>query len=190
MRLVFSTGASAAAAALFCTVAFAQTTGQPSSQPQSPSASSSQQEQQVTIIGCVQREADYRRAKDAGRGGVAGSGVGAGNEFVLVNASMSSESERASASASPAETPTGTAGGAGKAFELTGPNEGQLEQHIGRRVEITGKLKPAEAGASGPTGGPTAGTPPSGVDVTSKDLKLRELEVTSVRASSGTCPSQ
>jgi hypothetical protein len=51
-------------------------------------------------------------------------------------------------------------------------------------------LKPAEVGAGGATGGATAGAPPRGVDVTSKDLKLRELEVTSVKAStSGTCPT-
>jgi hypothetical protein len=78
---------------------------------------------------------------------------------------------------------------AGIAYELTGPNEGQVEQFVGRRVEITGKLKAGERGATGPTGGPTAGAPPSGVDVTSKDLKLKELEVTSVRETTGTCPS-
>ncbi len=38
-------------------------------------------EQQVTLTGCIQRETDYRRARDAGRGGVAGTGVGAGNEI-------------------------------------------------------------------------------------------------------------
>jgi hypothetical protein len=53
-----------------------------------------------------------------------------------------------------------------------------------------GKLKPAETTASGrPTGGATAGPPPTGVDVTSKDLKLRELEVASVREASGSCPA-
>ena len=52
-------------------------------------------------------------------------------------------------------------------------------------------LKPAEVGASGkPTGGATAGQPPSGVDVASKDLQLRELEITSVREAPGTCPAK
>jgi hypothetical protein len=85
----------------------------------------------------------------------------------------------------------GTSGTSGTAeYELSGANEKQAEQFVGRRVEIAGRLKPAEIGASGPTGGPTAGAPPSGVDVISKDLKLRELEVTSVRATTGTCPTQ
>jgi hypothetical protein len=106
-----------------------------------------------------------------------------GNEFVLANASMGAG----------AGSPTGTAGttGSNTAYELTGANEKLAAQHVGKRVEIAGMLKPAEVGAAGrPTGGPTAGAPPSGVDVASKDLQLRELEVTSVRpATTGTCPA-
>jgi hypothetical protein len=77
------------------------------------------------------------------------------------------------------------------AYELTGTNEGQAAQHVGKRVEIMGKLKAAEVGASGrPTGGPTAGKPPEGVDVAGADLKLRELEVSSMREVPGTCAAQ
>jgi len=147
--------------------------------------------QDVMIAGCVQSEAEYRRAQDAGKGGVAGTGVGAGNEFVLINASMAGGAASADASGSKAGQPTGTAGvsAAMSAYELTGANEGQLAKHVGKRVEITGKLKAAEIGASGPTGGPTAGAPPRGVDVTSEDLKLLELEVMSVRETTGACPA-
>jgi hypothetical protein len=151
--------------------------------------------QDVMIAGCVQSEAEYRRAQDAGKGGVAGTGVGAGNEFVLINASMAGGAAGGAAPSdaggSTAGQPTGTAGvsAAMSAYELTGANEGQLAQHVGKRVEITGKLKAAEIGASGPTGGPTAGAPPRGVDVTSEDLKLRELEVMSVRETTGACPA-
>jgi len=123
---------------------------------------------------------------------VAGTGVGVGNEFVLTEASTSAETAAAARSGE-ATSPTGTSGSSAssaKAYELTGPNEGQLSQYIGRRVEITGKLKAAETDAAGaPTGGSTAGKPPAGVDVTSKDLKLRELEVASVREATGTCGS-
>jgi hypothetical protein len=139
--------------------------------------------QTVTVIGCVQREEDYRKANNLGRGGAAGSGVGAGNEFVLANAMMAPKSEGATQGA-----PTGTGGAASSvAYEITGPNEGQLAPHNGKRVEVVGMLKPAETGAAGATGGPTAGAPPRGVDVVSKDLKLRELEVTSIRTATGTC---
>jgi hypothetical protein len=167
----------------------AQGAGQQPSQPQTqPSTRST--DQQITLTGCVQRESEYRKAQDAGRGGVAGTGVGVGNEFVLIDASTAT-----TAGARPAEptNPTGTGGTAASAkmaYELTGPNEGQVSQYVGRRVEISGTLKAAETTAGGqPTGGATAGQPPKGVDVASKDLKLRELEITSVKEATGTCPA-
>jgi hypothetical protein len=193
MKYVTSAVLTVAAMAFVSMAAFAQTSGQ-SSSAQSSAASSSQDAQQVTVVGCIQSESDYRRAKDAGRGGVAGSGVGAGNEFILADASISKSGASESAAAtsgSSASTPTGTggSGASANAFELTGENEAKAAQHVGKRVEITGKLKPGEVGASGATGGATAGAPPSGVDVASKDLKLRELEITSIRETSGSCPS-
>ena|SRR5436190_5482242 len=142
--------------------------------------------QQVTVTGCVQKESDYRRAQDAGRGGVAGTGIGAGNEFVLTDVTPSPATPEPRPGELP--SPIGTAGAKLPAYELTGPNEEQVAPHVGRRVEISGKLKAAETVAGQPTGGATAGPPPAGVDVISKDLKLRELEVTSVREASGTCP--
>ena len=143
---------------------------------------------EVTISGCVQREADYRQSRGAGRGGVVGTGVGAGNEFILIEAAAGGATAAAPGGASLTGT-TGTAAAAATAYELTGSGEGQLAQYVGQRVDITGRLKPAEVGAAGPTGGPTAGAPPRGVDVVGQDLKLRELEVVSVRPGTGSCPT-
>jgi hypothetical protein len=184
MKRILSGGVCVAAVMAFNMAVFAQATA---TQTQAAGTAAAQQasaaDQQVTVTGCVQRETDYRRARDAGRGGVAGTGVGAANEFVLINASMGVATG----------TPTGTAGvtGTGTAYELTGANEKQAAQHAGQRVEISGKLKAAEIGPSGrPTGGATAGKPPEGVDIAGQDLKLRELEVSSIRQVSGTCPAQ
>ncbi len=145
----------------------------------------------MTVVGCVQSESEYRKAQDAGKGGVAGTGVGAGNEFVLINASTSTgagASGTAGTSGTAAGSATSTAGSAWAAYELTGSGEGQAAKFVGKRVEITGMIKAAETTSSGAaTGGPTAGAPPSGVYVTSKDLKLRELEVSSVREATGSC---
>jgi hypothetical protein len=178
------------------TVAFGQQTSPPPASPATPQqptaavAPGSPAGEQVTMTGCVLREADYRRAQDAGRGGVAGTGVGAGNEFVLAEATMPGGRAATGAPATGA-TPsaTGTTGTTSMAYELTGPNEGKVAQFVGRRVEIIGQLKPAELSGTAPTGGPTAGAPPRGVDVVSKDLQLRELEITSVREATGTCAS-
>jgi hypothetical protein len=144
------------------------------------------------VSGCIQREEDFRRARDAGRGGVAGTGIGAGNEFVLANAMMASGSPSGTSGKTPTGTPSGAAAtSASSAFELTGTNEGQAAQYVGKRVEIAGKLKAAETGPSGaPTGGATAGRPPEGVDVGGKDLKLREIEVISIKEVAGSCPSR
>lgn len=195
MKLTYSAGVCAAAVIAFSMAAFAQATPPPA---QSATPTATQQgtaaDQQVTVAGCIQRETDYRRARDAGRGGVAGTGVGAGNEFVLVNASMSTAAGAGAAgtTGTTAGAATGTAGatGTGVAYELTGANEQQAAQHVGRRVEISGKLKAAEVESTGrPTGGATAGKPPEGIDVASRDLRLRELEVSSMREVSGTCPA-
>jgi hypothetical protein len=157
-------------------IVFGQTPGQaqpPSQQPAAP--------QQVTITGCVQREVDYRRAQNLGRGGAAATGAGAGNEFVIINASTSTTAASATAAREPVPPPppgaTGTAGTSKEAYEATGSGEGQLEQYAGKRVEITGTVKPLEK-----TG--------AGIDPTGQDLKLPELEITTVRAASGDCPKQ
>ncbi len=128
--------------------------------------------EQVTVTGCIQREADYRRTAGGGRGGAVGTGLGVANEFVLANAMMS----RGGASSSAA---TGTAGtNSSTAYELTGPNEGQAATYVGKRVEIMGSLKSTD---TAPAGGATANVPGS------RDLKLRELEITSIHEAAGTC---
>ena len=180
--------ASAAAVLAMTMAAFAQTpqTASPSnaaqppspSTPQSPATTSAssqagkQPETPVTLVGCVMREADYRKAHDKGRGGPVATGLGQGNEFVLVNA----------AKLTPGATPPGGTGqcgatAAGEAYELSGNREKELEKVVGRRVEITGTLKEAKTTA-GPAGQPK---PTGGFDPLRQDLKLFEVDVTSFR---------
>src|SRR6187549_3903265 len=103
------------------------------SSPSQAGASPSAAADQVTITGCVVSESDYRKAHNEGKGGVVGTGVGAGNEFILADASTG----RAAAGGA-----TGTSGtSSATAYELTGPGEGQLSRYVGHRVELTGKFK-------------------------------------------------
>ena len=146
-------------------------TSSPSTQTPAPSTQTPRASgDQVTVTGCIQREADYRKATGAGQGGVAGTGVGSANEFVLANASMSGGANTGT---------TGTAGSTSNtAYELTGPNEGRAATYVGKRVEIMGTLKPTD---TAPAGGGTANVPGS------RDLKLRELEITSIKEGTGAC---
>jgi hypothetical protein len=150
-------------------------TQSPAPRTQTPPASAGQ----VMVTGCSQREADYRRSAGAGRGGAVGTGVGVANEFVLANAMMSREGTSSSAATGAPSTATGTTGAnSNTAYELTGPNEGQAATYVGKRVEITGRMKSTD---TAPAGGGTANVPGS------QDLKLRELEITSIREATGTC---
>jgi len=89
------------------------TAGQATSQSSTSQSAARANADQVTISGCVISETEYRKVHDAGRGGVVGTGIGAGNEFILT---------QASASASRANSPTGTSGSMPGAadYELSG----------------------------------------------------------------------
>src|SRR5918993_5104967 len=135
MRARFAVCVTAVAAVL--TVGMAARAAQQPTAPQTQPGAMPSAAQPVTVTGCVQKESDYRRAQDAGRGGVAGTGIGAANEFVLTDVTTSSPSPEPRPAEEP-PSPTGTSGAKLPAYELTGPNEGQVARHVGRRVEISG----------------------------------------------------
>lgn len=88
---------------------------------------------EVTVIGCLMREADYRAMKkDDARGGVL-SGIGQGNEYVLANAAPVTTSRR----------PVGTAGQTTD-YSLTGKLEDHMLRDVGRMVEVVGMATKAE----------------------------------------------
>jgi hypothetical protein len=154
--------------------AFAQTpqTSRPST-PATPSPQTNRQpETPVTLVGCVQREDDYRKTNNAGRGGPAATGLGLGNEFVLVHATKTAAGSWGPAAVSDCAAATG-----GEAYELTGSREKELAKYVGRHIEVTGTLKSAKTEA-GPTGEPR---PTGGVDPLKRDLKLFEVSVSSFR---------
>ena len=144
-----------AAVAFTSAAAFAQSTKQPATP--------------VTLVGCLQREADYRKTHDLGKGGTVNTGLGGGDEYVLINASRG-----ASASADVDCSFQGST----EAYELTGKREHDLKPYIGKVVQISGTMKeaktqPLPSGEQAPTGG---------FDPLKKDLRLFEVEVTSFQA--------
>ena len=139
------------------------------------SAAQDQGEREVTLIGCVMREVDYRDMYGPGLSGPRGAGLGGRNEYMLVDAR-----ETAPAAADIAETP-GTCppapGTFPTAYELTGSREEEAGAFVGRRVQLTGIQKEADARAVGTSGilRPTGGFDPLG-----HELHLFEVEVASV----------
>lgn len=155
----------AAAALLASTTAFAQGTTTTASKTKAQKVDSPAQP--VTLIGCVQKESDYRKAHNIKRGGGMNMGIGEGDEFMLINVARVSGGV-------PAVTAAGDCtGGSGEAIELTGPKEEQFKNWVGKRVEVSGTQKRARIDASGR---PTGGSAPGG-----GELKLFEVEVASVR---------
>jgi hypothetical protein len=151
-------------ALLASTTAFAQGTTTTSS---TTTAKSDSPAQPVTLIGCVQKESDYRKAHNIKKGGGLNMGIGDGDEYMLINAT------RVSGGVPSVTTVGDCTAGSGEAFELTGPKEEQFKNFVGKRVEVSGTQKRAKLAANGQ---PTGGSAPGG-----GELKLFEVEVASVR---------
>lgn len=146
------------AVALASTAAFAQSSRQP--------------ETSVTLTGCIQKEADYRKTHDLGKGGTLGTGAGRSDEYVLINA------ERGATAAPNIDC---SFQGSTGAYELTGKREHDLKPYVGKVVQISGtmkeaKTKPLPSGEQSPTGG---------FDPLKKDLRLFEVEIASFVPAAG-----
>ena len=157
--------ASAAAVLVVSMAAFAQ-----SPQPASPSSPAAQQptapaSSQVTLVGCVMRESEYRQATDAGKGGPANTGIGRSDEFVLIHAKKG---------AGPAPATCSAAKGTGEAYEVVGSHEKELEEYVNKAVEIRGTLKGADPFAA------QQGAP--GADPLKQGLKISQVDIASLRA--------
>jgi hypothetical protein len=96
-------------------------------------------QQQVTLIGCVEPEKEYRSRMNATKGGPLGTDVGQGNEFVL----SSAKAAPANGSAQTRKEAVATSGQSGD-YELTGKTEPDLKQALGRQIEVTGVVQPFE----------------------------------------------
>ena len=129
----------------------------------------------VTLTGCIQKETDYRKTHDLGKGGTLQTGAGSGDEYVLINAS------KGSVAAADIDC---SFQGSTEAYELTGKREHDLKPYVGKVVQISGtmkeaKTKPLASGEQAPTGG---------FDPLKKDLRLFEVEVASFQAPSASAP--
>jgi hypothetical protein len=103
----------------------------------SQSATAKDHANHVTLLGCLEREKDYRARVGATKGGPLGSNVGQANEFVL----SSAKAAPANGTALTRKEAVATAGENGD-YELTGKTEADLKQAIGRQIEVIGMVQP------------------------------------------------
>jgi hypothetical protein len=91
---------------------------------------------EITLIGCLEPEKDYRARLDAKKGGPLASGLGQSNEFVL----SSARTAPANGSAKTTAEAVATAGLSGD-YMLTGKPETELAKVVNREVEVIGVVE-------------------------------------------------
>jgi hypothetical protein len=94
----------------------------------------------ITVTGCVEKEADYRASISSGKGGVLGTGVGVGDEFVLRSVQTVT-----------ADTlkPIGTsAKNYEEVYKVTGNLEHELDKAIGHKVAVSGYVEVEKSNGS------------------------------------------
>jgi hypothetical protein len=96
----------------------------------------------VTVIGCLMREADYRTLMKDKPGLLAS--LGQGGEYVLVDAAPAAAARGQRARGAGA---VGTAGAATRTYSLSGKLEDHLATDVGRMVEVVGKAENAKPDA-------------------------------------------
>jgi hypothetical protein len=126
-------------------------------------------ERPVTLAGCIQRESEYRRQHGFGDSRF---GLGDGDEYILIDSQPGPVREMTMTEANCANV------GSGRAYELTGDGEEQLEAYVGRRIEVTGMLKHADSQLVVDASGAVVATRPKGGG---GDLRLFEVNVESFR---------
>ena len=143
---------------------------QPPAQPPSASQPAMAPAQSVTVEGCLVKEKDVpgRAPNPAEKAGVM-------EDFILTSARVKSPG----AAAPTADQPTGTSGVKGSMFEVKGLEANRLEEFVGQRVEIIGKLDPKDVAERAREKASPSGEPAG---------DLPELSATSIKKIEGTCP--
>lgn len=145
---------------------------QPPAQPPSASQPSmAQAAQSVTVEGCLVKEKDVpgRAPNPAEKAGVM-------EDFILTSARVKSPGSAAPT----AEQPTGTSGIKGSMFEVKGLEANRLQEFVGQRVEIVGKVDSKDVAERSREKASPSGEPAG---------DLPELQATSIKKIEGTCPA-
>ena len=155
-------------------------TSQPKTQPstQQPStgsapAATTTAQTTATLVGCL-----YRESQVPGRTPNVAERAGVLEDYILADATMPAPTRPGSPAA------TGTSGSVpstGNMYKVEKIADERLKALVGKRVEVSGRIDPEDAGL----GGASARDRGPGPD----KVNLPEIEASSIREISGTCPA-
>jgi hypothetical protein len=148
-----------------------KTAPRPAAEP--PAATT--QQAPTTLVGCL-----YREEQVPGRTPNVAERAGVLEDYILADAAAPSGQAKPEAAVPGAVGTSGTTPSTGNTYKVEGPSDERLKALVGKKVEVTGRIDPE----GGPGGGarPDRGPGPDAIS-------LPEIEATSVREVSGTCPA-
>jgi hypothetical protein len=172
-RFISAIGALVATTALTAGQA-PQTAPRPAAEP--PAATT--QQAPTTLVGCL-----YREEQVPGRTPNVAERAGVLEDYILADAAAPSGQAKPGAVPGAVGT-SGTTPSTGNMYKVEGPSDERLKALVGKKVEVTGRIDPEGGPGAAAPGGPR---PDRGLGPDA--INLPELEATSVREVSGTCPA-
>jgi len=128
----------------------------------------------ATLVGCL-----YRENQVPGRTPTVVERAGVLEDYILADATMPAPARPGTPSG--AVGTSGTVPSTGNMYKVENIPDERLKALVGKRVEVSGRIDPEDAGLGG---GPTPDRGPS-----PDKVNLPEFEAASIRELSGTCPA-
>ncbi len=147
----------------------------PNQAPQTPVTTVEQPT--TTLVGCL-----YREEQVPGRTPNVVERAGVLQDYILADATVPSGQARPEAIQGAVGT-SGVVPSTGNMYKVEGTSQERLKALVGKKIEVIGRIDP-EGGPGATPGGPRTDRGP-GPDA----ISLPEIEATSVREISGTCPA-